>query len=75
LSYRINGSLPVGNYGHIATPQLKSTLQEIWDKKLEIMTQTSAHKFRTDDQVNQWMLGAWNQAKGFFIQQKKKARN
>lgn len=72
LSFRINGSLPVGNYGHIATPQLKSTLQEIWEKKPEIMTQTSAHKFRTDDQVNQWMLGAWNQAKGYFYPAKRK---
>lgn len=72
LSYRINGSLPVGNYGHIATPQLKSTLQEIWDKKPEIMAQTSAHKFRTDDQVNQWILSAWNQAKGPFYPSKRK---
>ena len=30
------------------------------------MHQTSMHKFRTDDQVNHWMMCAWNQAKGDF---------
>ena len=30
------------------------------------MDQAMKHKFRTDDQVNQWLLCAWNQAKGSF---------
>ena len=72
INYKVNGTLPVSNYGHIATPHLKSTLQEIWDEHPEIMAQTSAHKFRTDDQVNQWMLSAWNQAKGSFYPAKRK---
>lgn len=72
LCFKINGTLPVSNYGHIATPHLKSTLQEVWDKQPEIMAQTSSHKFRTDDQVNQWLLSAWSQAKGSFSPARRK---
>ena len=66
VSYVANKTLPVGLYGHVALPHLKSTLQEIWDRYPDIMLQTTKHKFRTDDQVNQWLLCAWNQAKGIF---------
>jgi hypothetical protein len=66
ICYKVNMTLPVGLYGHVAHPHLKSTLQEIWDKYPEIMGQAMTHKFRTDDQVNQWLLCAWNQAKGVF---------
>ena len=66
LCYIANKTLPVGLYGHVALPHLKSTLQEIWDACPDIMTQAMMHKFRMDDQVNQWLLCAWNQAKGSF---------
>lgn len=66
VCYKINTTLPVGLYGHVAHPHLKSTLQEIWDKYPDIMDRTMKHKFRSDDQVNQWLLCAWNQAKGCF---------
>ena len=66
LCYKVNKTLPVGLYGHIALPHLKSTLQEVWDKYPDIMNQSVKHKFRTDDQVNHWLLCAWNQAKGCF---------
>ncbi len=66
VCYKVNKTLPVGLYGHKALPHLKSTLQEIWDKYPDIMNQSVKHKFRTDDQVNQWLLCAWNQAKGCF---------
>lgn len=66
LCYLANRTLPVSLYGHIAHPIMKSTLQELWDRCPDIMVQTSMRKFRTDDQVNQWLLCAWNQAKGSF---------
>ena len=66
VCYIVNKTLPVGLYGHVAFPHLKTTLQEIWDKYPDIMNQAMKHKFRTDDQVNQWLLCAWNQAKGSF---------
>lgn len=66
LCFLANKTLPVGLYGHIALPHLKSTLQEIWDRYPEVMDTVSSHRFRSDDQVNQWLLCAWNQAKGLF---------
>ncbi len=66
ICYLANKTLPVSIYGHVASPHLKSTLQELWEKCPDIMEQTSMHKFRTDNQVNQWLLCAWNQAKGLF---------
>lgn len=65
-SFLVNKSLPVGNYAHLALPHLKSTFEEIWDIKKEIMDTTCKRKFRSDDQVNQWLCCGWNQAKGAF---------
>lgn len=65
-------TLPVGIYGHIPLPHLKSSVIEIWDKYPSLMSLLSSHKFRTDDQVNQWLLCAWNQAKGLFYPAHKK---
>jgi hypothetical protein len=66
LSFYANYTLPVSPYGHIAFPHLKSSLHEVWDRYPDVMDQTSKHRFRSDDQVNQWLLCAWNQAKGRF---------
>lgn len=67
MCYLANKTLPVGLYGHIALPHLKSSLAELWDLHPDIMEQSSTHKFRSDDQVNQWLLCAWDQAKGRFF--------
>ena len=64
--YLANRTLPVNLYGHIAVPHLKSTLDEIWERYPEVMHQSSLRKFRSDDQVVQWLLCAWNQAEGRF---------
>ena len=66
VCYIANKTLPVGPYGHVGYPHLKSTLQEVWDRYPDIMDQAMKHKFRTDDQVNHWLLCAWDQAKGDF---------
>ena len=66
LCFIANKSLPTGHYGHIAQPHLKSTIAEVWEKCPDVMEATCMHKFRSDDQVNQWLLCAWNQATGRF---------
>lgn len=66
LCYLANKSLPIGTYGHLANPHLKSSFTELWDRWPDVMDNTCVHKFRSDDQVNQWLLCAWNQAKGRF---------
>lgn len=59
-------SFPTNTYGHVALPHLKSSLAEIWERYPEYMAQSSSHRFRSDDGVNQWLLCGWNQAKGRF---------
>lgn len=66
LCYLSNRTLPVRIYEHVANPHLKSSLQELWDNCGDIMDNTSKSKFRSDEQVNQYLLCAWNQAKGLF---------
>ena len=66
LCYLANKSLPVGNYDHLALPHLKSTLAETWEKGFEELDHASSFKFRSDEQVNQWLFCAWNQAIGRF---------
>ena len=66
LRYIANRTLPVRDYEHVANPHLKSSLQELWDRCGDIMDNTSKSKFRSDVQVGQWALCAWNQAKGLF---------
>ena len=53
-------------YGHLALPHLKSTLEEIWKQHYKVMDQSCSYKFRNDQQLNQWLCCAWNQAKGCF---------
>lgn len=67
MCYLVNKSLPVGNYEHLATPNLKSTVSEIWEKCYKELDHASSFKFRSDEQVNQWLFCAWNQARGTFF--------
>lgn len=53
-----------GNY-------LKSVYEQVWDKYYSILDQTSKHKFRTEYDVNQWLIKDWQIASGKFIPQRK----
>lgn len=77
MCFMVNKTLPVGIYEHVAQPHLKSSLQEVWDRCFDIMNITSLCKFRSDEQVNQYLLCAWNQAKGHFapIHKNKRGQN
>lgn len=66
ICYLANKSLPVGNYGHVALPNLKSTIADIWGKCYDSLDHACSFKFRSDDQLNQWVFCAWNQALGKF---------
>ena len=72
--YLANKTLPVRGYGHLAYPHLKSTFEEVWDMHSDVLEQTCARKFRADDQVNTWLMCAWNQAKGCFYPTHEKGR-
>lgn len=55
---------------HIPIPYLKSTLGDVWEKEPEILESTSSHKFRSNEDVNQWLFRYWQFAKGTFVQGK-----
>lgn len=67
LCYLANKSLPVCNYEHLAHPHLKSTIADVWEKCPADLDHACSFKFRSDEQVNQWLFLAWNQALGKFF--------
>ena len=74
LSFAVNGFVIPGFFGHSAQSHLKSTFEKIWDKESRIMDQTSRHRFRCDDGVNQWLACAWNMISGRFYPANEKRR-
>ena len=64
--YKLNKTLSINGYEHLAYPHLKSTMQEVWNECPDIMEETSKFRFRSDAQVNHWLMMAWNLAKGRF---------
>lgn len=51
---------------HIPFSHLKSTLSEVWDKEFEVLDNTSKNKFRTRDDVNEWLFRHWQLMSGKF---------
>lgn len=51
---------------HIPNAFLKSTLNKIWTAESEKLHQTSISKFRSNDDVNQWLIRYWQLAEGNF---------
>lgn len=52
---------------HIPYPYLKSTFAELWDKETEILHTTCQNRFRSKEDVNQWLARYWQLAKGEFV--------
>ena len=75
ICYWANRTLPVSTFGHMANPHLKSSFEEIWEKWPDVLDISCSHKFRSDDQVNQWLAVAWNLAKGTFYPVHEKGRS
>ena len=44
----------------------RQTFEEIWKKEPELLHETSLHRFRTNDDVNQWLAIWWQVAGGAF---------
>jgi len=51
---------------HIPHSYLKSTFDEVWEKEKEILEHTSMTRFRSTDNVNQWLMRYWQLASGKF---------
>lgn len=52
---------------HLPSPYLKSTLEEVWRKEPEILDKTCRHRFRDNNDVNQYIFRYWQLASGNFV--------
>lgn len=51
---------------HLANPFLKNTYVEVWKKEKKKLEATTSSKFRSDENVNQYLFRYWQFAKGIF---------
>lgn len=51
---------------HLPQPFLKKTFKNIWNAEPEWLAETSSHKFRSIEDVNQWLARYWQFASGDF---------
>lgn len=51
---------------HAPAAYLKSAFQEVWEAELEKLESTCRDRFRTSDNVNQWVVLWWQVASGQF---------
>ncbi len=51
---------------HGPSPFLKSTFEEVWEKEGELLRQTCRHRFRSEEDVNQYLFREWQKLSGNF---------
>ena len=51
---------------HLPVPIRKPTMKEIWLKENDVLSSTTGHKFRTHDDVSQYLFWYWDLASGNF---------
>lgn len=51
---------------HGPSPLLKSTYREIWDKEEETLSGTCSHRFRSKEDINQYLMREWQKLSGNF---------
>lgn len=53
-------------FNHFPQPYLKSTFKEVWEVEKELLENVSKNKFRTNEDVNQYLFRYWQLVKGRF---------
>lgn len=56
---------------HIPYSYTKSTIQKIWDMENEVMDNTSKNRFRSSDDVSEWLFREWQLVSGNFAPRSK----
>ena len=51
---------------HVPFSHLRSTMTELWDKEFDALDQTCRNKFRTKEDVNEWLFRQWQIMSGKF---------
>ena len=49
---------------HIPISHLKSVVEELWEKEYVEYDKTCMHKFRTKEDINDWLSRSWQLATG-----------
>lgn len=52
---------------HAPAAFCKSTFEKLWKEEFVLLDQTSSHRFRSNDDVNQWLALWWQVASGAFM--------
>ena len=52
---------------HAPAAYLKSTFEDIWNQEFDLLHRTCLDRFRTSDNVNQWVALWWQVASGQFV--------
>lgn len=52
---------------HLPVPILKSTMEDVWAKEGELLHETSCRKFRSSQDVSQYLFRYWDLANGNFV--------
>lgn len=55
---------------HLPTSFLKSTFNDVWEQESELLNETCSHRFRTANDVSQWLMREWQLCEGRFIPRK-----
>lgn len=53
-------------YTHISNSYLKSTFEEVWKKEYKLLDEVCQNKFRNSNDVNQYVMKAWQVYSGKF---------
>lgn len=53
---------------HLPMSFLKKTFDEVWEKESKILDDTCTHKFRSNEDVNSWLIRYWQLVTGQFAQ-------
>ena len=51
---------------HAPAAYLKKIFEQVWEAEKDLLNKTSSHKFRSADDVNQWLMLWWQIASGSF---------
>lgn len=54
-------------FHHMPAAFLKQTFREVWNAEPEILRNTSSNKFRSKDDVSQYLMRAWQMVSGNFV--------
>ncbi len=53
-------------YNHLPSSFLKTTFETVWDKYYAVLDKTCSDRFRTESNVNQWLMKFWQLCSGTY---------